>query len=109
MVINMNNRITVKAYAKLNFFLDILGRRDDGYHEILTTMCLIDLADDVEITVGSGDGITGTDSGNTAYKAAELFLERLGKKRSVNINITKKIPMMAGLGGSSADAGAVLG
>jgi 4-diphosphocytidyl-2-C-methyl-D-erythritol kinase len=101
-------KIKIKAYAKLNFFLDILGKRDDGYHELLTTMCLIDLADDVEITVSGGGGISGVDSGNTAYKAAELFLEKLGAKKHIHIEITKKIPVMAGLGGSSADAAAVL-
>jgi 4-diphosphocytidyl-2-C-methyl-D-erythritol kinase len=94
----------VKAYAKLNLFLDILGKRRDGYHEILTTMCMIDLADDIEITVSNGEGITGVDSENTAYKAAEIF----NAKKHIHIKITKKIPMMAGLGGSSADAAAVL-
>jgi 4-diphosphocytidyl-2-C-methyl-D-erythritol kinase len=95
---------SVKAYAKLNLFLDILGKREDGYHEILTTMCMIDLADDVQITVSEGEGISGVDSDNTAYKAAKLF----NAKKHINIKITKKIPVMAGLGGSSADAAAVL-
>ncbi|MDR2531782.1 MAG: 4-(cytidine 5'-diphospho)-2-C-methyl-D-erythritol kinase [Oscillospiraceae bacterium] len=107
------NKITVKANAKLNLFLDIIGRRGDGYHDILTTMCLIDLADDVSVTVGNGNGISVTcdDSGiseNTAYKATSLFLAKAGVRRDVNISINKKIPVMAGLGGSSADAAAVL-
>jgi 4-diphosphocytidyl-2-C-methyl-D-erythritol kinase len=102
-------KTSVKAYAKLNLFLDILGKRDDGYHEVLTAMCLIDLADDIEITVDEGSGIIGVGSDNTAYRAAELFLGRLGVKKHVGIDITKRIPVMAGLGGSSADAAAVLG
>jgi len=101
-------KLKINAYAKLNLFLDILGRRDDGYHEVLTKMCLIDLTDDVTLCVTDGGGVTGADSDNTAYKAAELFLKTLGVKRRVDIKITKRIPVMAGLGGSSADAAAVL-
>jgi len=99
---------TIAAYAKLNLFLDILGKRDDGYHEILTTMCLIDLADDVTISVSDGDGISGVTAENTAYKATALFLHKTGIKKHIEINIVKKIPVMAGLGGSGADAAAVL-
>ncbi|MCL2697287.1 MAG: 4-(cytidine 5'-diphospho)-2-C-methyl-D-erythritol kinase [Oscillospiraceae bacterium] len=109
-------KLNVKAYAKLNFFIDILGRREDGYHEILTTMCLIDLADDAEISISAGDCIKlvcsdpniPADERNTAYKAASLFLERLGVRRQITIEIIKKIPAMAGLGSSSTDAAAVL-
>ncbi|MCL2077278.1 MAG: 4-(cytidine 5'-diphospho)-2-C-methyl-D-erythritol kinase [Oscillospiraceae bacterium] len=108
--------ITVKAYAKLNLFLDILGKRPDGYHEIVTAMQLISLADDVTVKIGDGHGVHITCSDpkiplnnkNTAYKAAQIFFSETGLKKRVDINIIKKIPVMAGLGGSSADAAAVL-
>jgi 4-diphosphocytidyl-2-C-methyl-D-erythritol kinase len=109
-------KITVKAYAKLNLFLDILGKRPDGYHEVLTAMCAVDLADDVTVSVSDGDGVTLTcdvqgipsDERNSAHRAALLFLAELGVKRHADINIVKHIPVMAGLGGSGADAAAVL-
>jgi 4-diphosphocytidyl-2-C-methyl-D-erythritol kinase len=108
--------LKIKAYAKLNLFLDILGKRNDNYHEILTVMCQIDLADDIKISLSDGDGINlrcsdvniPADERNTAFKAARLFLNKLNEKSNINIAITKKIPVMAGLGGSSADAAAVL-
>ncbi|MCL2019148.1 MAG: 4-(cytidine 5'-diphospho)-2-C-methyl-D-erythritol kinase [Oscillospiraceae bacterium] len=111
-----NSIITVKAYSKLNFFLDILGRRSDGYHEIRTTMLTVDLCDDVRLGVSDGDGVFLTctepeiplDERNTAYKAAKLFLEKAGVKKQVDIDIIKRIPVGGGLGGSSADAAAVL-
>lgn len=98
--------ITIKAYAKLNLFLDILGKRPDGYHEILTKMCLIDLANDVTIKIGE-TGIVRENNKN-AYKAAALFLEKINSRENVSIDIIKNIPEEAGLGGSSADAAAVL-
>ena len=106
----------IKAYAKLNLFLDITGKRADNYHDILTAMCLVDLADDITVTVeeGTGVSITCSDSGipkggeNSAYKAAVLFAERIKADKRIDIDIIKKIPVMAGLGGSSADAAAVL-
>jgi 4-diphosphocytidyl-2-C-methyl-D-erythritol kinase len=108
--------MNVKAYAKLNIYLDILGKRPDGYHEIETVMCAIDLADDVSVEISQGDGIfitcdtPGIPLGerNTAHKAARLFSEAHGVKRRIDIGIVKRIPVMAGLGGSSADAAAVL-
>ena len=105
--------VNVKARAKLNTFLDILGKRPDGYHEVLTAMCAIDLADDVTVSIEDGDGIDVTCSDptiteNTAYKAAELFLRKAGIRKRISIDIVKRIPVMAGLGGSSADAAAVL-
>ncbi|MCL1822578.1 MAG: 4-(cytidine 5'-diphospho)-2-C-methyl-D-erythritol kinase [Oscillospiraceae bacterium] len=109
-------KITLKAYAKLNMFLDITGRLDNGLHHVLTSMQLIDLADDVQIKASAGEGISivcnhpavPADSTNTAVKAAELFMQRIGKQVKAEIAINKKIPLMAGLGGGSADAAAVL-
>ncbi len=112
----MNLKTTVKAYAKLNLFLDITGRLPNGYHELCTVMQQIDLHDDVEITVKDGKGISAAcdnpqipcDERNIACKAAKAFLERLGVDYSVEIDVTKRIPLEGGMGGSSTDGAAVL-
>ena len=111
-----------KAYAKINLFLDILGKRTDGYHDIYTIMQLVTLHDDVEITLTKNQEINfkminiGEDipkEKNIAYIAAQKFYENLDKtylciKTRSDITITKNIPMAAGLAGGSADAAAVL-
>ncbi len=104
--------ITLKAYAKLNLSLDITGKREDGYHELDTIMQSISLYDTVMIEKAEGvtvrmdkDWATGQD--NTAYRAAEAFLKFTGSQ-GADISIQKSIPRMAGLGGASADAAAVL-
>lgn len=102
----------LKAYAKLNLALDITGKRPDGYHELDTIMQSISLFDTITIkkadiiSIRMKDGAVPEKS-NTAYKAAELFCKHTGKSGAA-ISIDKKIPSMAGLGGSSADAAAVL-
>ena len=81
----------LNAYAKLNLYLDITGRRDDGYHFLETVMQSISLADEVTVVVSAGNGITlsvsrediPTDGRNTAFRAAELFLEKAGASGSV--------------------------
>ncbi len=118
----------VKAWAKVNLALNIVGRRLDGYHDLETVMHRIDLADDVEVIRGSdltGAGrsaitvtVTGVadldvsgvpcDRGNIAFRAAQAFLKCLGRSEPVSISIQKRIPAGAGLGGGSADAAAVL-
>ena len=105
------------AYAKLNLTLDVLAKREDGYHDIKSVMQAISLRDDIEIDIGTGkpwnilcdkDHIP-TDASNLAWKAAKLFFETIGKDPDgVEIRITKRIPVEAGLGGGSADAAAVL-
>ena len=108
--------LTVKAYAKINLWLDITGRRSDGYHTLNTVMRRIDLYDDVEVTTRSGSDITVScssrdipaDERNIAYKAAAAFIAKTHKNISVDIRINKRIPVGAGLGGSSADGAAVL-
>lgn len=110
------NRLTARAFAKLNLYLDITGRRDDGYHLLETVMQSVSLHDVVSVELDSGSGITlrcdradvPTDSRNTAYRAAELFMQETGRDMRVDISITKKIPSGAGMGGGSADAAAVL-
>lgn len=105
------------AYAKLNLTLDVLGKRDDGYHDLKSVMQTISIRDDVEIDIGTGkpwslkcdsDGIP-TDETNLAWKAAKVYFDAIGKDpEGIEIRITKRIPSQAGLGGGSADAGAVL-
>lgn len=105
------------AFAKLNLTLDVLGKREDGYHDLKSVMQTISIRDDVEIDLGTGkpwtlecsaEGIP-TDSSNLAWKAAEVFCSAMGKDPDgIAIRITKRIPSGAGLGGGSADAAAVL-
>ena len=105
------------AYAKVNLTLDVLGKREDGYHDLKSVMQTISLRDDVEIDIGTGkpwtlhcdkEGIP-CDERNLAWKAAKLYLETVKKDpEGLEIRITKRIPSEAGLGGGSADAAAVL-
>lgn len=105
------------AYAKLNLTLDVLGKREDGYHDIKSVMQAISLRDDIEIDLGTGEpwrilcdkDHIPTDESNLAWKAAKLFFDATGKDpNGLEIRITKRIPVEAGLGGGSADAAAVL-
>lgn len=105
------------AFAKLNLTLDVLGKREDGYHDLKSVMQTISIRDDIEIDVGTGkpwvlecdkDGIP-TDERNLAWKAAKVYLDAMGKDPDgLAIRITKRIPSQAGMGGGSADAAAVL-
>ena len=105
------------AFAKLNLTLDVLGKREDGFHDLKSVMQTISIRDDVEIDIGTGkpwvlrcskEGIP-TDERNLAWKAAKLFFEAAKKDPDgLEIRITKRIPMEAGLAGGSADAAAVL-
>ncbi len=105
------------AFAKLNLTLDVLDKRDDGFHDIKSIMQSISIRDDVEIDIDTGkpwkllctDKSIPQDERNLAWKAAEVFFEATGKKADgIEIRITKRIPSGAGLGGGSADAAAVL-
>ena len=108
--------LTLNACAKLNLYLDITGRRSDGYHLLETVMQSVSLSDIVtlSVTVGSGISVSCSDplipcgEKNIAYRAAALFLEACGIERHVEIDIQKRIPSGAGMGGGSADAAAVL-
>lgn len=117
----MKSKLTVKAYAKLNLFLDITGRLPDGYHSLNTVMQSIDLCDTVtvekevlqpfggsKITVKCNNKEIPLGEKNIAYKAASLFMQQVGKKHKLLIEIKKRIPTEAGLGGSSTDGAAVL-
>ncbi len=105
------------AFAKLNLTLDVLGKREDGYHDLQSVMQTISIRDDIEIDVGTGkpwkllcsvEGIP-TDESNLAWKAAKIYCETMKKDpKGLEIRITKRIPSGAGMGGGSADAAAVL-
>lgn len=105
------------AFAKLNLTLDVLGKREDGYHDMKSVMQTISIRDDVEIDIGTGKPWTlecsnpeiPTDSTNLAWKAAQVYCDAMKKDPDgIAIRITKRIPSGAGLGGGSADAAAVL-
>ncbi len=119
-------QVIMKAPAKVNFTLEVLGRRPDGYHDIISVMQALELADDVKITL-TGEGENSIEvfcdspdvpdgPGNVAYRAARALLEEAGGSsrvspaptRGITIEITKRIPVAAGLGGGSSDAAAVL-
>lgn len=107
--------LTVKAYAKINLALDVISKRQDGYHEVAMVMQSIDLADNVrfykqdgDITVTSNIPALACDESNLAYRAGALLKAEYGIKQGVHIELEKNIPMAAGLAGGSADAAAVL-
>ena len=105
------------AFAKLNLTLDVLGKREDGYHDLQSVMQTISIRDDIEIDVGTGkpwkllcsDETISADETNLAWKAAKVYCDALHKDPDgLEIRITKRIPSGAGMGGGSADAAAVL-
>ncbi|MGH7345206.1 MAG: 4-(cytidine 5'-diphospho)-2-C-methyl-D-erythritol kinase [Candidatus Rokuibacteriota bacterium] len=107
-------RLALSAAAKVNLALEVLGRRDDGYHEIATVMQTVDLsdrlvleeADVLELRTTASD--VPTDGTNLALKAASTLRDMAGVSRGVRITLDKRIPVAAGLGGGSTDAAAVL-
>lgn len=106
-------QIFLKACAKLNLFLDITGKRSDGYHTIKSVMQSLDIFDRVKITKADGVSVKCSESSldgeeNLAHKAAELFFEQTGIRGGAEIYIEKRIPIQAGMAGGSADAAAVL-
>lgn len=105
------------AFAKINLTLDVIGKRPDGYHDLKSVMQTISIRDDIEIDVDTGkewtlsctDETIPCDERNLAWKAAKVFYDAAKiDSNGIAIRITKRIPKEAGLGGGSADAGAVL-
>ena len=107
--------VTILGRAKINLTLDILGLREDGYHEIATVMQSLALADTLTLTQQK-EGITlrvdlpglEADERNLAHRAAALIMNECGVRGGVHIDIVKRIPVAAGLAGGSADAAATL-
>ena len=104
--------LRIKAAAKLNFSLDILGIRPDGYHKMDMVMQTIDLFDNVELSKAGTISVfsDGSPDGpeNLAWKAAEAFFRAAKRSGGARIRLTKRIPAQAGMAGGSADAAAVL-
>lgn len=105
------------AYGKLNLTLDVLDKRPDNYHDIKSIMQTVSIRDDIEIDLDTGkdwrlfcsDERIPADESNLAWKAARVFFDRIGRDpNGLEIRITKRIPIQAGMGGGSADAAAVL-
>ncbi len=109
-------KITVDAPAKINLFLDIIGKLDNGYHSLFMVMQSVGLCDEITLEETTEKGIFLTcsdnrlpaDEKNIAYKAAKNFCDLAGKEPRIKIHIEKKIPFAAGLAGGSADAAAVI-
>lgn len=108
--------VAVTCHAKLNLWLRVLAREDDGYHGIETLFCLIDLADRLVVERRDGHGVTlesagaevGPPEANLAVRAAQLVLEATGHRFGVHLRLDKRIPVRAGLGGGSSDGAGAL-
>jgi 4-diphosphocytidyl-2-C-methyl-D-erythritol kinase len=108
--------LKVSVPAKINLWLEVIRKRDDGYHELSSLMLPVGIYDYLEVQSHEGGGISlecdepaiPCDASNLAWRAAEAFLNMVEPKIGVHLRIAKKIPLAAGLGGGSADAAAVL-
>lgn len=106
--------ISLKAWAKINIGLKILGKRDDGFHNIETTFATVNLSDLLTLeAAGSGVVVESSAPGikeedNLCFRAANLFMQRYGITEGVRIKLIKNIPVGAGLGGGSSDAAATM-
>ena len=109
-----------KGYAKINLFLDVLNKREDGFHDIKTVMHSVSLCDDITVMINNKSSLNSLkmyvegnkrlprDGRNLAYSAARLFLDTAGITADITIKLKKRIPVVAGLAGGSTDAAAVL-
>ena len=105
--------LTLRAPAKINLTLEVLGRRDDGYHDIISIMQTVDLCDTITLEPADALAIECDDasidpSENLALRAAALLDESTGRGKGAKIRLEKSIPVAAGLGGGSSDAAATL-
>jgi len=105
----------INAPAKINLVLDVLNKREDGYHNVKMVMQSLELCDvvtvektDCGITISSDSGVVPCDDTNIAYKAAKIMLDKANSNIGVHIDIQKNIPVAAGLAGGSTDGAAVL-
>lgn len=113
---NNMNEISLKALAKINLGLDVVRRREDGYHEVRMVMQTIHLFDRLEIkkTKESGIKITSNlsflpvNENNLVYKAGKLLMDEFHITEGVSVNLTKRIPVAAGMAGGSTDAAAMM-
>lgn len=108
-------KLTVYAPAKINLYLDVVSRRENGYHDIESIMHTVSLSDEITVELtDSGINLSSnfphvpTDERNIAYKAAKAFFDATGIESGANIHIEKRIPVASGLAGGSTDAAATL-
>lgn len=109
-------KVYEKAPAKINLSLDVLYKREDGFHEVEMVMTMVDLADRIEmqelprdtVIISSQAGYIPLDEKNLAFQAAKLIKERYDVRQGVYIHLDKHIPVAAGLAGGSSDAAATL-
>jgi len=110
------NKIELKALGKINLGLDVLGRRENGYHDVRMVMQTLYLYDQITITKKETPGIElktnlfylPVDENNLAYRAAKLLMDEFDVKEGVSIYLDKHIPVAAGMAGGSSNAAAVL-
>jgi 4-diphosphocytidyl-2-C-methyl-D-erythritol kinase len=111
----MSQPLTRTSPAKINLLLNVLGRREDGFHELETVMLPIPVADELSVRRG-GEGVRltcsnpelPTDSRNLVHRAATVFLERAGIHEGVSIHLEKRVPLESGMGGGSSNAATTL-
>lgn len=108
-------KIELKAYGKINLGLDVLRKREDGYHDLDMVMQTVGVYDDVIITKTESGIVVTTDAqvlpndkGNLAYMAAKVLMDEFGVAEGVNIHINKRIPIAGGMAGGSTDCAATL-
>lgn len=116
----MTSVLELRAPAKVNLFLEVVGKRSDGYHELRMFMAPVSLFDDlvlerleepgrVEVAVvGDADGAVEGGERNLCHRAARFYLDRSGARGGVRVTLRKRIPVGAGLGGGSSDAAAAI-
>lgn len=110
------DNISLKALAKINLGLDVVRRREDGYHEVRMIMQTIHLYDKLDIKKTKETGITitsnlsyvPTNENNLVYKAGKLLMDEFDIKEGIDVNLQKRIPVAAGMAGGSSDAAAML-
>ncbi len=113
---SLADAVVVRAPAKVNLYLEVLAKRPDGYHDIATLMVAVGLYDRLEfkeepsgtVTLSCDDPALSVGPDNLIMRAAELLKQRTGCQRGARIELTKRIPMAAGLAGGSSDAAATL-
>ena len=112
----MITHLRLKAYGKINLALDVLGRRQDGYHEVRMIMQTVGLHDRIDLYRTSEPGIRietnlfylPTNEQNLAYRAAKLLMDEFSITDGVSVKLDKRIPVAAGMAGGSTDAAAML-
>ncbi len=110
------DNISLKALAKINLGLDVVRKREDGYHEVRMIMQTVHLYDKLDITktkenkiaITSNLSYVPTNENNLVYKAAKLLMDEFQIKEGVSVNLIKRIPVAAGMAGGSSDAAAML-